>query len=167
MINLLQLQPLPEEGGYFRRTYLNDVVVTKDVLPERYGRSLPASSAIYYLLTTDNFSAMHRLESDELYHFYYGDPVDLLLLHPEGDGEVVTLGTQFEMDMRPQHLVKHGVWQGSTLNAQQTVGYALIGTTVTPAYDDAGFELGSRQQLQAAYPAWADAITQRSRTTDN
>lgn len=166
LINLLQLAPLPHEGGYFKVTYQSEIEVPAEHLPARYGRNMPLGSAIYYLLTADNFSAMHRLESDELYHFYYGDPVELLLLSGNGQGQIVTLGTAFDRGMRPQVLVPKDIWQGSILHAKRSFGYALVGTTMMPAYHDEGFELGERGALQAAYPAWTEAIAKRTRQVE-
>ena len=161
LIDLLQLEPLPHEGGYFRRTYLAEDRITAEGLPERYGRSMPISSCIYYLITPKNFSTMHRLQTDEIYHFYYGDPMELLLLYPNGDGEIVRLGTDFGAGMRPQLVVPRDVWQGSIIQPNGTFGYALIGTTMAPGYDNESFELGIKDQLLALYPDFAEEINGR------
>ncbi|MEM7333607.1 MAG: cupin domain-containing protein [Chloroflexota bacterium] len=161
LIDLLNLEPLPHEGGYFRRTYLAKDTVPADALPKRYGRSMPIGSCIYYLITIDNFSAMHRLQTDEIYHFYSGDPVELLLLYPEGSGEIVKLGTDFGAGMHPQFVVSRGAWQGSIVQPNGDFGYALIGTTMAPAYDDASFELGNKADLMAQYPEFRAEINGR------
>ena len=104
---------------------------------------------------------MHRLQTDEMYHFYYGDPVELLLLYPDGEGEKFLLGTAFHNGMRPQKLVPRGVWQGSIIQPDGAYGFALIGTSMAPAFDDASFELGNREQLLAKYPDFIEAINGR------
>ena len=163
LIELLNLEPLPHEGGYFRRTYVAQESVAASALPPRYQREMPLSAAIYYLLTPENFSAMHRLQTDEVYHFYYGDPVELLLLSPDGSGKIVTVGTDFGAGMRPQFVVPRDVWQGSLVQPKGQFGFALIGTTMSPAYDDASFELGKREELLCLYPDFAEGINGRTR----
>jgi predicted cupin superfamily sugar epimerase len=120
LIERLGLTPLPVEGGHFRQTWLSSDALRADGLPERYGRAKPAGTAIYYLLTSDrdSFSALHRLPTDEVYHFYLGDPVEMLLLHPGGASDVVTLGSDVLAGQRVQFVVPRGAWQGSRLVAR-------------------------------------------------
>jgi predicted cupin superfamily sugar epimerase len=115
-----------------------------------------AGTAIYYLLTPETFSALHRLRGDEVFHFYLGDPVDMLQLSPDGLGKWVTLGSDLESGQQPQVVVPAGVWQGSKLRPGGQ--YALLGTTMAPGFDVADFELGRREELLAAYPDFAEAI---------
>jgi predicted cupin superfamily sugar epimerase len=110
---LLKLKPLPTEGGYFAETYKSELVIPGDALPASFGGPRSLASAIFYMLTPDTFSAIHRLRADELYHFYLGDPVELLELHPDGTSGRVILGQDIAADMRLQHPVRAGVWQGS------------------------------------------------------
>lgn len=147
---LLNLQPLPDEGGLYAEMYRSEERIPDVVLPDRYIGDRPYSSAIYYLLEPDNFSAMHRLISDEIYHFYLGDPVELLLLLPDGTGKVVLLGPDMEHGMRPQFVVPRGVWQGSRLIPGGK--FALMGTTVSPGFDFHDFELANRIDLLDTYP---------------
>src|SRR5262245_62207129 len=98
IVRLLDLQPLPGEGGLFRETYRS-----------------PLSTAIYYLLTPNRVSLMHRVRGDEVFHFYLGDPVEMLQLRTDGTGELVMLGTDLTAGMRPQIVVAGGVWQGAAL----------------------------------------------------
>jgi uncharacterized protein len=147
IIQLLNLQPHPKEGGYFRETYRSPVVV-----PE--GRSL--ATAIYYLLTPETFSEMHKLPGDELFHFYLGDPVEMLHLFPDGSGAVVQLGTDLTARMELQVTVPGGVWQGARL---LPVGnFALLGTTMAPGFDYADYVSGNRAELLAGWPAFAELI---------
>ena len=160
VIELLRLEPLPVEGGYYRVTYLADETLDAAMLPERYGGPRATGGAIYYLLHGDRFSALHRLLTDEVYHFYLGRPVEMLLLYPDGHDELVRLGTDLAAGARAQMVVPRGVWQGSHLAdpAESANSFALLGTTMAPAYDQADFELGDRAALIATYPQRADLI---------
>lgn len=165
VIDLLKLQPLADEGGFFRRTYYAAETLSPSALPARYTEAVPLASAIYFLITPDDFSAMHRLNTDELYHFYLGDPLELLLLHPDGSGEQLVLGQDLLAGMRPQAVVPHGSWQGSRLLPNGKYGFALIGTTMAPAFDWHDFELGQLDPLRHRYPHFAEAIARRVRPT--
>jgi predicted cupin superfamily sugar epimerase len=150
VIRLFDLKPQAQEGGFFRETYR-----AADRLPS--GQHI--STAIYYLLTPQTFSAMHRLPTDEIFHFYAGSPVTMLHLGPDG-GRVVTLGSALEQGQQPQLIVPRGVWQGSFLPAG---AFALLGTTMAPGFDCSDYEAGDRAQLAAQYPAYADLIRRLTR----
>lgn len=150
VIELLQLEPLPVEGGYYRQTYLAADSVSQTALGARYSGSKPFSSAIYYLLQSNDFSALHKLSTDEVYHFYLGDPVEMLLLYPDGASNVVMLGQNIEAGQSVQVVVPHGVWQGSHL--LKGGQWALMGTTMAPAFDSSDFQLGEREALSRKYP---------------
>jgi hypothetical protein len=158
LIERLGLEPLPGEGGYFRRTHVSDECLAAAALPERYGRAKPISTAIYYLLSDapDSFSALHRLPTDEVYHFYLGDPVELLTLGPAGASRLFVLGPDLAAGQRVQLAVPRGVWQGSRLAAGGRV--ALLGTTMAPGYDPEDLELGVQDELLAAHPERRDLI---------
>jgi predicted cupin superfamily sugar epimerase len=158
MIRLLDLQPLPVEGGHFRQTWCARDIIPASVLDARYGRAKPAGTAIYYLLTNepDSFSALHRLPTDEVYHFYLGAPVQQLLLRPDGSHEVVTLGPELASGQRVQSVVPKGVWQGSRLWPGGR--FALLGTTMAPGFDVQDYEGGDREWLIERYPAVTDLI---------
>ncbi len=95
IITLLKLKPHPKEGGYFIETYRSSEAIPEKTLPNRYRGMRPFGTAIYYLLTPETFSAMHRLNSDEIFHFYLGDPVEMLQLLPDGTGRTLILGSDF------------------------------------------------------------------------
>jgi predicted cupin superfamily sugar epimerase len=162
LIVLLNLQPLPLEGGYFRETYRAVEQVSAAVLPARYGRDKAVSTAIYYLLSPDTFSALHRLPSDEVYHLYLGGPVEMLLLG-EGWGRVVLLGPDVASGQQPQVVVPQGVWQGSRL--ADGVAFALMGTTMAPGFDGADYEPGDCAALTAQYPAFSEQIRRLTRSS--
>ncbi|MGA7855111.1 MAG: cupin domain-containing protein [Candidatus Acidiferrales bacterium] len=153
---LSKMQPHPIEGGYFAETYRSAATVPRSALGGYPGdRSL--STAIYYLLTPDTFSAMHRVRGDEMFHFYLGDPVEMLQLKPDASGEVLLLGQDIASGMRLQHNVLGGVWQGSRL--KKGGKYALLGTTMAPGFEYEDYETGERQELIARYPQHAELIT--------
>ena len=142
----LGLRPLPGEGGMFRSTYRSAL--------KKGGRA--AASAIYYLLAGEDFSHLHRLDADEVYHFYLGDAVELLHLAPDGGAKRVVLGPDILNGQTVQHLVPAGHWQGSRLVPGG--GWALLGTTMAPGYEQAGYQHGRRAALAAQYPAWRELI---------
>ncbi len=163
IIKLLDLKPLPVEGGFYSETYkrFGTAFPAELVLPADRSEDKPLSTAIYYLLTPETFSALHRLPGDELYHFYLGDPVELLILSPEGSADTHRLGTGFADGERPQIVAPGGSWQGSALSPGGT--FALMGTTMTPGYDHDDFELGDGGDLARHYPAVADQIRRLTR----
>jgi uncharacterized protein len=153
---LLQLEAHPCEGGYFRQTWKSEEEIPQSALPSRYTSAHAAGTAIYYLLEPSTFSEMHRLISDEVFHFYYGDPVEMLQLWPDGSSRVVRLSNDLAGGALPQLVVPKGVWQGSRLVPGGSV--ALIGCTVSPGFDYADYETGKRQELVRQYPASAELI---------
>jgi hypothetical protein len=153
---LLNLKPLPVEGAYFVETYRSPELISGECLPERYGAARCFGTAIYYLITAATFSAMHRLASDEVYHFYAGDPVELLLIKPDGSHGVHVLGPDVLGGMEPQVVVPRAVWQGSRLRSGGE--FALLGTTVAPGFEHADYQHGDRRDLTALCPAAAELI---------
>ncbi len=141
----LKLVPLEPEGGYYRETYRSVVDCSPGGI---YAGRRSAGTAIFYLLTPNTYSAVHRLPGDEVYHFYLGDPVELILLHPDSSSEAVTLGHDLET-MHVQFVVPGGTWQGSSLVSGGA--WALMGTSMSPGFDFADFEAGSTE-LSARYP---------------
>lgn len=157
---LLKMLPHPIEGGYFAETYRSAATVPRGALGGYQGdRSL--STAIYYLLTPETFSAMHRVRGDEMFHFYLGDPVEMLQLNLDGSGEVLLLGPDIASGMRLQHNVPGGVWQGSRV--KKGGKYALLGTTMAPGFEYEDYETGQRAGLIARYPGYAELITALTR----
>jgi hypothetical protein len=151
---LLALEPHPVEGGHFRRTYTSTLAI--DALRAGGFVTRPAATAIYYLLETGTFSEMHVLASDELFHFYLGDPMEMLQLWPSGETRVVTLGPDLAGGQHVQLLVPAGVWQGARLIGNGTV--ALLGCSVVPGFDFADYTRGSYAELAAEWPGEADRI---------
>lgn len=159
IIQTLGLSPLPAEGGLYRETYRASDTIPPSALDGRYaGQEKPCGTAIFYLLTNqpDSFSALHRLPTDEVYHFYLGDPLEMTLLHPDGTVQTVILGQDLLQGQQVQFVVPRGVWQGSRVNAGGQ--YALVGTTMAPGFTPADYEGSNREMLLAQYPQARDAI---------
>ena len=108
IITLLNLKPYPEEGGYFVETYRSSETISENALPSHYKGARPFGTAIYYLLTPETFSSIHRLQSDEIFHFYLGDPIEMPQLFPDGSGKVLILGSDILNGMQPQVFVQGG-----------------------------------------------------------
>jgi predicted cupin superfamily sugar epimerase len=159
LIRLLHLEPLPREGGWYRETYRSALQLPAEVLSPRYEHARSAGTAIYYLLTPDTCSALHRLPTDEVFHFYLGDPVEMLQLGPgqKDGGRVLTLGSDILVGQQVQTVVPAGVWQGSVL--REGGAFALLGTTMAPGFDFADYEAAEHDALCAAFPDFAQRIT--------
>ena len=143
---ILDLSPLSMEGGMFRRTW--------ESKEEWNGKA--TGNAIYFLPTANSFSHLHRLSSDEVYHFYLGDPVELTLLGPNGEVRQIVLGNDLRAGQVPQAVAPAGWWQGSRVTNGGE--YALLGTTMSPSYVDEDYEHGNADALKAQYPAAIDVI---------
>lgn len=166
LIRHYRLEPLPVEGGLFVQTYRSSDTISPQALPDRYGRQKPIGTAILYLYTDDrdSFSAFHRLPSDEIYHFYLGDPLELVQLRPDGESERIILGQDVLGGQRVQYVVPAGVWTGSRLLLGGR--FALIGTTMAPGFTPDDYEGGRRTDLIRLYPDEAEIITDLTRPDD-
>jgi predicted cupin superfamily sugar epimerase len=156
IIERLKLVPLTIEGGHFRETYRSDLSLPASALPNSYGGDRNISTAIYYLLTPETFSAIHIVKSDEVFHFYAGGAVEMLQLWPHGSARVVIIGNDLATGHEPQLVVPAGVWQGCRLLPGGK--WALMGCTVAPGFDYADFAIGDRAELIASHPAHAEMI---------
>lgn len=162
IIELLELTPHPEEGGFFAETYRCPEGPAPDALPGRYAGPRSFGTAIYYLLTPGTFSALHRLASDEVFHWYAGGPVRMLQLDPDATRDAqagareILLGMDLTAGQRPQVLVPRGVWQGAFL--EPGADFALLGCTVAPGFEYADYEHGGRAELLRRWPAHAALI---------
>ena len=152
VIRLLDLKPLTIEGGFFHETYRSPQKI--DLPLYRGQRSL--STAIYYLLTPETFSQMHRVPGDEIFHFYLGDPVEMLQLGENGSGEIITMGQDIAGGMKLQHVVPGGVWQGARLKAGGK--FALMGTTMSPGFEYEDYEAGGHELIEQ-WPKFKDVIS--------
>lgn len=155
VVKALDLKPHPVEGGFFRETYRSNDVLPLAVLPRNTGpRS--QSTAIYYLLTPTAISALHRLPTDEVFHFYLGDPIRMLQLWPDGSSQTLILGSDIGKGHQPQAVVPGGVWQGSVLI--EGGKFALLGATMAPGFDYEDYDSGDRDELTRIWPEHEDMI---------
>ena len=158
LIDCLGLAPHPERG-FYAETYRAPLIV--DGLPAHPGQRA-ASTAIYFLITrAQPTTYLHRLRSDEIFHFYEGGPLDVLLLAADGTGEVRRLGTDLAAGERPQIVIRAGTWFGTEL--VPGASHCLFGCTVAPGFDFSDFELAEGPELAARYPAFADCIARMVR----
>jgi predicted cupin superfamily sugar epimerase len=153
IIKLFKMKPLTDEGGFYAETYR----CTKKIR-FKTPSSRNISTAILYLLTPDTISKLHRLKNDEIFHFYLGDPVTMLLLHPNGKSKIVTLSHDILKGQSVQTIVPKNTWQGALLNKGGK--FALLGTTVAPGFDFADFQLANRNILLKKFPAQKPLILQ-------
>lgn len=151
VIRLLDMVPLEQEGGMVKETWKS----------KKTDQGLSQGSAIYYLLEKGTFSHLHRLTGEEVYHFYMGDPVELCELRPDGSTKITVLGNNLLDGQIPQHVVEGGVWQGSRL--KDGGKWALLGTTMCPAYSEEEYEHGNRKELLEKYPDAAAYIERLTR----
>jgi uncharacterized protein len=161
-IERLDLRPHPE-GGYFRETYRAAETIGRAALPERFGGARAFSTAVYFLITPDAFSAFHRIRSDELWHFYAGDAATLAILDPDGAGTLAieSLGRDPLRGESPQVVVPAGAWFAAEVASRGS--FALVGCTVAPGFDYGDFELGERGNLLQRYPQHRGAIERLTR----
>ncbi|MEJ1974289.1 MAG: cupin domain-containing protein [Lacunisphaera sp.] len=164
LIEHLKMEKIPVEGCWFTVTYTSPIKIAGEALPARYGSSRTAGGAIYALVTREDFSGMHQLKTDEVWHFYAGDPIELLLLHPDGKAEVVVLGPDVLAGQHPQYTVPAGVWMGARPVKASADAYGFFGTTMAPGFDYGDFEVGYRDELQAKYPAQRELIAALTRS---
>lgn len=165
LISALQLVPHPVEGGYFRETYRSREEIPAEALPAVYTSARNCSTAIYYLLTPETFSEIHRLPGDEVFHFYLGDTVEMLHLHPDGHSQRLLLGPDVLGGEQVQAVVPGGVWQGCRL--RDGGRFALLGCTVAPGFDYTDYVRGDRAELTRAYRAEQDKIKQLTRESED
>ncbi len=156
IIEFFGMRPLPQEGGFYVETYRCREKIKKMALPARYNGDRSFGTAILYLLMPDTFSSLHRVNSDEIFHFYLGDPVTMLQLHPDGASEIITLGHDVLSGQRVQVIVPRDNWQGCFLN--EGGEFALMGTTVAPGFETSDFGPAQRQDLLLRYPNRRDLI---------
>jgi predicted cupin superfamily sugar epimerase len=159
-VQKLSLEPHPE-GGFYRQTYKADLVLPQNALPVKFSGPRAAASTIYFLLEGMNFSAFHRLRSDELWHFYIGAPVVVHVIAEDGQLSEILLGSDPEAGEALQAEVKAGNWFASHLKDGKS--FALVGCTVAPGFDFDDFELANWEDLSRSYPQHRDLIERLTR----
>jgi uncharacterized protein len=162
-IERLQLRRHPE-GGYFGETYRAEEQVAGEHLPERFGGARPHSAAIYFLLEGEDFSALHTLKQDEVWHFYAGSSLTIQVIEPDGSHAALRLGRNVAEGEEPQAVVRAGWLFGAVVNDPRS--YALVGCTTAPAFDFADFHLPTRAELCARFPQHAELIGRLTRVSE-
>jgi predicted cupin superfamily sugar epimerase len=148
-IDKLKLEPHPE-GGYYRETYRSGIVMPESALPSSFKGDRVASTAIYFLLSGDDFSAFHRIASDEMWHLYAGGPLSVHVISGDGHWNELRLGRNPDLGELLQGVVTAGCWFGACL--VEPDAFALVGCTVAPGFDFEDFEMADRASLLAACP---------------
>ena len=142
--------------GFAAETYRSSLRIPTWALPEAYSSGRPCGSALYFLVTPDTQIVMHRIRSDQLYHHYLGDPLEVLLLYPDGSGAIVTVGSDLGSGMRPQLLIPGGTFHTSRL--EPGASYALLGSTEWPGVEPPDVQYGDIEALVKAYPDFREEI---------
>jgi predicted cupin superfamily sugar epimerase len=159
LITQYQLQPHPE-GGFYSQTYCSKEKISAGALPDRFAGDRYFSTAIYFLLEGKQFSAFHRIKSDELWHFYTGVGLHIYVLHSDGRGEVLKLGDDLANGYSFQQLVPAGCWFASKPVNEN--GFSFVGCTVAPGFDFVDFEMANKEKLLDEYPGhekWINELT--------
>ena len=160
LVNSLNLLPHPE-GGFYKETYRSNGVLDKTALPATFSGNRNYCTAIYFLLTSDNFSAFHRIKQDEIWHFYKGSTLLVHVIDKQGKYTQHKVGLNLEAGEVPQLVVPAGCWFASSVNDKN--GYSFVGCTVAPGFDFEDFELANYKELSAHYPEHKDIIKQLTR----
>ena len=142
--------------GFVTETYRSEGRIPGDALPAVYGAARPYGSALYFLVTPEAPVILHRIRADQIYHHYLGDPLDVLLLYPDGTGRVATVGSVLDAGMRPQLLIPGGTFHAARV--QGAGSYALLGTCTWPGVEPPDVEMGDAARAQSAYPTLAREI---------
>ncbi len=155
LIQKLGLHRHPE-GGWYREVYRSTDTIAAAALPERFAGERSICTSIYFMLEQGDFSALHRIKSDELWHFYAGAPLTVHVLAADGTYQAVRLGSDLAAGDSFQAVVAAGCWFGAELSGG--LGFALVGCTVAPGFDFADFEIGCREVLLQLFPEQAALV---------
>lgn len=155
LIEHFELLPHPE-GGYYKETYRSDEFISKDALPERFSGDRSFCTAIYFLLEQGDYSAFHRIKSDECWHFYAGDSLIVHVITTDGNYYTIRLGNNIAAGEVFQAVVPAGAWFASEPAANSK--FCFVGCTVAPGFDFNDFEMADKKMLSDLYPEKADLI---------
>jgi predicted cupin superfamily sugar epimerase len=171
IIQKLELIPLPEEGGFYKETYRSIDNIDVSGIGDYESSKRKCYTSIFYLITPEEFSALHRVKSDELFHFYMGDPCEMIQIDTEGDLKKIILGNDLQNNERIQQIVPKNFWQGLRLLDQieggfenrNLFGWSLLGATVAPGFEFEDFEVQSRKELIDTFPSHEKEIIRYTR----
>jgi predicted cupin superfamily sugar epimerase len=164
IIERLGLVPLEPEGGYFRQTFKSNRETPIQWSSTEKPGPRALMTAIYYLITPENFSAFHRVKGTEIFHFYAGDSVALTLIHLDGHHEAINLGSQVNQGELAQAIVAPGTWQALRIQEGGIHGYSLLGATVSPGFEYCDFEMAGEAELIREFPRHAQLIRENCRS---
>ncbi len=159
-INHLNLLAHPE-GGYYKENYRSQEIITLLGLPERFTGERCFGTAIYFLLEQGNFSAFHKIKSDEIWHFYAGNALEVIEISPLGELKITAIGNNLQAGEVFQYMVPANTWFGSRVKAGGE--FSLVGCTVSPGFDFADFEMVSKDTLAKSYPQHITIISELTR----
>jgi predicted cupin superfamily sugar epimerase len=159
-VKKFELLPHPE-GGYYKETYRSSELLAADALPARFAGVRAMATAIYFLLERNNFSAFHRIKSDECWHFYAGDCLHIQVLLPTGQYQLIKLGNNPMAGEKFQAIVPAGAWFASETAIEGS--FSFVGCTVAPGFDFADFELAKAENLISIFPDHATLINRLCR----
>ncbi|WP_109437121.1 cupin domain-containing protein [Aquimarina sp. AU119] len=160
IVDRLEMNSHPE-GGYYKETYRSESMIPQHVLGEGFTGARNYSTAIYFLLTSNNFSAFHRIKQDEIWHYYEGSSLYVHVIDPNGKYKRYSVGINLDQEELPQLVVPAGCWFASSVKNKDS--YSLVGCTVAPGFDFSDFELAERSALIKEYPKYKEIITQFTR----
>lgn len=160
LIQQYNLEPHPE-GGWYKQTYKSREQIKAEAMPERFGGSRAFSTAIYFLLEQGNFSAFHRIKSDELWHFYKGDPLLIYIIEQNGELKIISLGNDLTKGQTFQYVVPANCWFASRPDIKSE--YCFVGCTVSPGFEFEDLELADGNELSAIYPRHKEMIKELCR----
>lgn len=149
LVEKLNLLPHPE-GGYYKETYRSEEIIPRENLSENISGDRNVCTAIYFLLKSDNFSAFHQINQDEMWHFHEGSPLRVHQISPDGNYSFQILGNDILNNQSYQHVVPAGYWFAATVEEENV--YSLVGCTVAPGFDFDDFVLAKRKELSDLYP---------------
>ncbi|WP_196895007.1 cupin domain-containing protein [Aureivirga marina] len=157
-IDKFEMLPHPE-GGFYKEVYRSEGTIPKEVLGEEFSGDRNYATGIYYLLKSENFSAFHKINQDETWHYYAGSPVIVHTIDKEGNYSQQEVG--LEGDGIPQYVVPAGVWFAATVKNKED--FSFVGCTVAPGFDFDDFQLAEREKLISEYPKLNQIITKLTR----
>lgn len=160
LVKELNLIPHPE-GGYYKETYRSSLKISSSCLPESFSGDRNIATGIYFLIEKGNFSALHKIKSDETWHFYFGEALDVIEINEEGVLKITSIGSNIPQGEIFQYTVKANTWFGSRV--KENGNMSLVGCTVYPGFDFNDFELAKRQELIQLFPHHSKIITELTR----
>lgn len=160
LVEKLELLPHPE-GGYYKETYRSKEIIPSENLPDTISGERNVCTAIYFLLKSDNFSAFHKINQDEMWHFHEGAPLKIHQISPKGVYSFQILGNDLLSKQNYQHVVPAGYWFAATVEEENA--FSLVGCTVAPGFDFEDFVLAERKELSKLFPKHKAIITALTR----